>query len=83
MSKSDVMEFDGIVDTVLPGTKFKVKLILKDKDGNETVQDDKIVDCTISGKLRSNFIKVTKGDRVMIEMSPYDLTRGRISWRYK
>ena len=74
MAKEQPIEVEGIVSEVLPGTKFKVKL----KD-NETI----VVNCGLSGKLRQNHIKILKGDEVTIEMSPYDLTNGRITWRSK
>ena len=74
MAKEQPIEVEGIVIEVLPGTKFKVQL----KD-NESV----IVNCGLSGKLRQNHIKILKGDEVTIEMSHYDLTNGRITWRSK
>ena len=72
MSKSDCLETEGIVTEVLPGATFKVKL-----------QNGHIITCYISGKLRMNYIKILAGDSVKIEMSPYDLTKGRIIWRTK
>lgn len=72
MSKDDVIEIEGIVVEVLPNAMFKVKL-----------ENDHEILAHISGKLRMNFIKIVQGDKVTVEMSPYDLTRGRITWRSK
>ena len=72
MSKADVIELEGIVTEKLPNTMFKVKL-----------ENGVIVLAHISGKLRQNFIRILPGDKVKVEMSPYDLTKGRISFRYK
>lgn len=74
MARSDKMEFEGIVTKVLPGTKFEVEIKL---NGNNT----KTVVCTICGRLRQNFIKIVQNDEVTIEISPYDLTKGIITWR--
>ena len=72
MSKEDVIEVEGIVSEALPNTLFKVKL----ENGHEILAH-------ISGKLRMNYIKILPGDKVKVELSPYDLTRGRITWRAK
>ncbi len=72
MSKADVIELEGIVTEKLPNTLFKVKL-----------ENDAIVLAHISGKLRQNFIRILPGDKVRLEMSPYDLTKGRIIYRIK
>ncbi|MCH5296800.1 MAG: translation initiation factor IF-1 [Ruminococcus sp.] len=72
MSKQDVIEIEGIVREALPNTQFKVEL----QNGHEIL-------AVISGKLRMNFIRILPGDKVTVEMSPYDLTRGRITWRSK
>ncbi len=72
MSKSDMLEVEGTVVEVLPNTTFRVEL----KNGH-------IVLAHISGKLRMNNIRILPGDKVTIEMSPYDLTKGRITWRSK
>ena len=72
MSKSDMIEVEGTVVEVLPNTTFKV-----------TLQNDHIIIAHISGKLRINTIRILPGDKVTIEMSPYDLTKGRIIWRSK
>ena len=72
MSKADVLEVEGIVKEVLPNATFKVEL-----------QNGHIIDAHISGKLRMNYIRILVGDRVTLEMSPYDLTKGRITWRTK
>ena len=72
MSKQDVIELEGVVTEALPNVQFKVEL----KNGH-------IILAHISGKLRMNFIRILPGDKVTVEMSPYDLTRGRITWRSK
>ena len=72
MSKEDVIEFEGVVEEVLPNTTFKVRL-----------SNGHIITAYISGRLRMNYIKILEGDKVKIEMSPYDLTKGRIIWRAK
>ena len=72
MSKEDEIELEGTVVESLPNTMFKVDI------GNGHV-----ILATISGKLRMNFIKILPGDKVTVQMSPYDLTRGRITWRSK
>ena len=72
MSKSDVIEIEGIVVEKLPNAMFKVKL----ENGHQVLAH-------ISGKLRMNYIKILPGDKVTIELSPYDLTKGRIIWRDK
>ena len=71
MSKEDVIEAEGKVIEVLPKTQFKVEL-----------SNGHIILAYLSGKLRLNNIRVLEGDRVMVELSPYDLTNGRITWRY-
>ncbi len=72
MSKADVIEVEGVVVEKLPNAFFKVELENKHQ-----------ILATISGKLRMNFIRILPGDKVTIEMSPYDLTKGRIIWRDK
>lgn len=72
MSKSDVIELEGKVLEALPNTMFKVELPNK-----------KVILAHISGKLRMNYIKILPGDGVTVEMSPYDLEKGRITWRSK
>ncbi len=72
MSKSDIIEVEGIVSDALPNAIFKVKL----ENGHEILAH-------ISGKLRMNYIRILPGDKVTVELSPYDLTRGRITWRNK
>ena len=72
MSKEDVIEFEGVVEEVLPNTMFKVRL----SNGHEIIT-------YLSGKLRKNYIKIHEGDKVKVEMSPYDLSKGRITWRDK
>ncbi len=72
MAKDDVIEVEGTVLEKLPNTMFQVEL----DNGHKILAH-------ISGKLRMNFIKIIPGDRVKVEMSPYDLTKGRITWRDK
>jgi translation initiation factor IF-1 len=72
MSKEDEIELEGTVVESLPNTMFKVDI------GNGHV-----ILATISGKLRMNYIRILPGDKVTVRMSPYDLTRGRITWRSK
>ena len=72
LSKEDVIEVEGIVKEALPNAQFKVEL-----------QNGHIILAHISGKLRMNFIRILPGDKVTLEMSPYDLTKGRITWRSK
>jgi translation initiation factor IF-1 len=72
MSKKDVIELEGKVVEVLPNALFKVKL----ENGHEILAH-------ISGKLRMNYIRILQGDQVTVELSPYDLTKGRITWRKK
>jgi len=72
LPKDDVIEFEGVVVEALPNTTFKVKL-----------PNDMIVTATISGKLRMNYIKILPGDKVTVEVSIYDPTKGRITWRTK
>ncbi|MFV0255430.1 MAG: translation initiation factor IF-1 [Erysipelotrichaceae bacterium] len=72
MSKQDVIEIDGIVEEVLPNTKFNVKL-----------ENGHVILAHVSGKIRMHYIRILPGDRVTVEISPYDLTRGRITYRHK
>ena len=72
MSKQDVIEVQGVVKGALPNATFQVEL----PNGHTVLAH-------ISGKLRMNFIRILPGDKVTMEMSPYDLTKGRITWRSK
>ncbi len=72
MSKKDVIEVEGKVAEALPNAMFKVEL----ENGHQILAH-------ISGKLRMNYIRILPGDKVTVELSPYDLTRGRITWRKK
>ena len=72
MSKQDVIEVEGIVLGSLPNAMFKVEL-----------QNKHVILAHVSGKLRMNYIRIVPGDKAKIEMSPYDLTKGRITWRAK
>ena len=72
MSKADVIEIEGTVVEKLPNAMFKVEL----ENGHQVLAH-------ISGKLRTNFIKILPGEKVTLELSPYDLSKGRITWRDK
>ena len=72
MGKQDVIEIDGVVEDTLPNAMFKVKL----ENGHEILAH-------VSGKIRMHYIRILPGDRVTVEISPYDLTRGRITFRHK
>ena len=72
MSKDDVFEVEGRIVEALPNAMFQVEL----ENGHKVLAH-------ISGKLRMNFIRILPGDKVTLELSPYDLTRGRITWRAK
>ncbi|QQR97988.1 MAG: translation initiation factor IF-1 [Sphingobacteriales bacterium] len=72
MAKSDLLKLDGTISEALSNAMFKVKL----ENGHEIL-------ATISGKMRMHYIRILPGDRVAVEISPYDLTRGRITFRYK
>jgi translation initiation factor IF-1 len=72
LAKEDVIEVEGVVVETLPNTNFKVEL----ENGYQILAH-------ISGKLRMNYIKILPGDKVKVELSPYDLNRGRITWRAK
>ena len=72
MSKSDVIEVEGVVTESFPNAMFEVEL----PNGHKILAQ-------VSGKMRMNYIRIYPGDKVTIELSPYDLTRGRITWRSK
>ena len=72
MSKEDVIEVEGVVSETLANAKDKVQL----ENGHEVLSH-------VSGKLRMNYIRIVPGDKVKLEMSPYDLSKGRITWRVK
>ena len=72
MNKKDVMVFEGVVIDALPNTTFKVQL-----------ENKHIITAHISGKMRKNYIRILTGDEVTVEMTPYDLTKGRIITRHK
>src|SRR5690606_9551009 len=72
MAKDDVIEFEGTISETLPNTMFRVKL----ENGHEIIAH-------ISGRMRKNYIRILTGDRVKVEMTPYDLTKGRITYRMK
>jgi translation initiation factor IF-1 len=76
MAKQDMIELEGIVTDNLRGDMFKVEVTLNNGKTHEVL-------CTICGKIRKNHIKIIPGDKVDVELSPYDLTKGRISYRYK
>ena len=72
MAKQDVIELEGTVTDTLPNAMFKVEL----ENGHEILAH-------VSGKIRMNYIRILPGDKVTVEMSPYDLSKGRITYRYK
>lgn len=72
MPKQSAIEQEGVIIETLPNAMFKVEL-----------ENGHVIIAHISGKMRMNYIKILPGDRVRVEMSPYDLTKGRISFRYK
>ena len=72
MSKADVIEVQAVVTETLPNAMFRVKL-----------ENDMVILATVSGKIRMNYIRILPGDKVTVEISPYDLTRGRITFRFK
>jgi translation initiation factor IF-1 len=72
LAKQDVIEIEGLVVDTLPNAQFKVKL----QNGHEILAH-------VSGKIRMHYIRILPGDRVTVEISPYDLTRGRITFRHK
>lgn len=72
MAKEDVIEIEGTILETLPNAMFKVEL----ENGHEILAH-------VSGKIRMNYIRILPGDRVTVEMSPYDLTKGRITYRFK
>lgn len=72
MAKKDAIELEGTVNEVLPNANFRVEL----ENGHEIL-------AYLSGKMRKHYIRVLEGDAVTVEMSPYDMTRGRVTYRYK
>jgi translation initiation factor IF-1 len=72
LSKADNIEIDGVVTEAFPNAMFEVEL----SNGHKILAH-------VSGKMRMNFIRIYPGDKVTVELSPYDLTRGRITWRSK
>lgn len=72
MAKDDVIEFEGMISETLPNTMFRVKL----ENGHEIIAH-------ISGRMRKNYIRILTGDKVKVEMTPYDLTKGRITYRHR
>lgn len=72
MSKKNLIKLDGIIEEALSNAMFRVRL-----------ENDHLIVATISGKMRMHYIRILPGDKVSVEMSPYDLSRGRITYRYK
>ena len=72
MAKKNLIEQDGIIEEALSNAMFRVRL-----------QNDHLIIATISGKMRMNYLRILPGDKVKVEISPYDLSRGRINYRYK
>lgn len=71
MGKNNITEYNGVVQVALPNTMFKVEL-----------EDGRVILTTMKGKMRRNFIRIFPGDKVRVEMTPYDEARGRISYKY-
>ena len=76
MAKEKAIEITGVVMESLPNTMFRVEL----HTTSDVIYN---ILCTLSGKMRMNYIKIMPGDKVKVEMSPYDMTKGRISYRFK
>ena len=72
MAKKDLIQQDGTIEEALSNAMFRVRL-----------ENDHLIVATISGKMRMHYIRILPGDKVAVEMSPYDLSRGRITYRYK
>ena len=72
MSKQSAIKVDGVIEESLPNATFRVKL-----------ENGHLILAHVSGKMRMNYIKILQGDRVTVELSPYDLSKGRITYRYK
>jgi len=72
MAKQNVIKQDGVIEEALSNAMFRVRL-----------ENDHVLIATISGKMRMHYIRILPGDKVSVEMSPYDLSRGRITYRYK
>ncbi|MHC5426723.1 translation initiation factor IF-1 [Listeria monocytogenes] len=72
MAKEDVIEVEGVIQETLPNAMFNVEL----ENGHKVL-------ATVSGKIRMHYIRILPGDKVTVELSPYDLTRGRITYRFK
>ncbi len=72
MAKKDLIQQDGTIEEALSNAMFRVRL-----------ENEHLIVATISGKMRMHYIRILPGDKVAVEMSPYDLTRGRITYRYK
>ncbi|MDR0898777.1 MAG: translation initiation factor IF-1 [Lactobacillaceae bacterium] len=72
MANADVIEIEGIIKETKPNANFTVEL-----------ENKALINATVSGKIRKNYIKILVGDRVTVEMSPYDLTKGRITYRHR
>lgn len=72
MAKADVIEMEGVIADTLPNTMFRVEL-----------ENGHVVTAHISGKMRKNYIRILTGDKVKVELTPYDLSKGRITYRYR
>jgi translation initiation factor IF-1 len=72
MAKTDVIEMEGVIADTLPNTMFRVEL-----------ENGHVVTAHISGKMRKNYIRILTGDKVKVELTPYDLSKGRITYRYR
>ncbi|MFA6521757.1 MAG: translation initiation factor IF-1 [Candidatus Gracilibacteria bacterium] len=77
MPKGNKIEVDGVVTEILPGAQFTIKIT------DPNYPENFIIRGYISGKMRMNYIRIIPGDRVKVELEPYDITKGRITYRYK
>jgi len=80
MAKTGLIEVEGEVVEALPNTMFRVRV---PKGSLPSVEEDKIVLCHLSGKMRIHYVRILPGDKVKLEMTPYDLAKGRITFKYR
>ncbi|OGY28515.1 MAG: translation initiation factor IF-1 [Candidatus Woykebacteria bacterium RIFCSPHIGHO2_12_FULL_43_10] len=85
MADKEFIEVDGVVKESLPNTMFRIEADFSkvlEQIGNQTTEPKRLLLCHISGKMRMHYIRILPGDRVKIEVSPYDLNKGRVVYRY-
>jgi translation initiation factor IF-1 len=83
MAKEDLIEFNGVVIELLPNAMFRVRLLVENEENPDEPGREHVILAHTSGKMRKNRIRVLVGDKVTVEMTPYDLTKGRITFRQK